>query len=194
MKWIIVVALAGFFSLAGCQNESRSDTLPLPVQEEGLTSPTSVPKVEPAIVKEDLSPLVEAETASPIEAAGKVVDRNGNADVLFVKAQLAGDGTWTFAVTVEHPDSGWEDYTDGWDVVLPDGTVVKRDSDSPFTRLLLHPHETEQPFTRSQSGIEILPSVEQVTVRAHDLVDGFGGIEVIVDLAAESGPDFEVVR
>lgn len=38
------------------------------------------------------------------------------------------------------------------------------------------------------------PDVTEVLVRAHDLVDGFGGREVVVDLARESGPDFEVER
>jgi hypothetical protein len=118
----------------------------------------------------------------------------GNADVLYVKAVLADDGTWTFHVTVSHPDTGWEDYADGWDVVAPDGTVLKPDPDSPFTRLLLHPHENEQPFTRSQSRVTIPPDVTQVRVRAHDLVDGFGGREVVVDLTVSSGADFEVVR
>lgn len=117
-----------------------------------------------------------------------------NADVQFVRAKQANDGTWTFSVTVLHPDTGWDDYADGWDVVLPDGSVVKPDPDSSFTRLLLHPHEGEQPFTRSQSGIVIPAGVEQVTVRAHDLVDGWGGKVVVVDLSQASGPDFEVMR
>jgi len=116
----------------------------------------------------------------------------GNADVLHVRAVQADDGRWTFHVTVEHPDTGWEDYADGWDVVAPDGTVFKPDPDSPFTRLLLHPHETEQPFTRNQSGIEIPEGVRQVRVRAHDLVDGYGGREVLVDLTVAQGEDFEV--
>ena len=59
---------------------------------------------------------------------------------------------------------------------------------------MLHPHEDEQPFTRSQSGITIPPDVTQVRVRAHDLVDGYGGREVVVDLTVPSGPDFEVER
>src|SRR5690606_18603150 len=83
-------------------------------------------------------------------------------------------GTWTFHVTISHPDTGWDDYADGWDVVLPDGTVIKPDSDSIFTRLLLHPHVNEQPFTQSQSGIIIPADVSYVTVRTHDPVDGFG--------------------
>jgi hypothetical protein len=115
-----------------------------------------------------------------------------NADVEHVRAVQTGADTWTFYVTVAHPDAGWEDYADGWDVVLPDGTVIKPNPDDPFTRLLLHPHENEQPFTRSQSGIVIPADVTEVRVRAHDLVDGWGGREVVVDLASESGENFEV--
>ena len=117
-----------------------------------------------------------------------------NADVEYVRAVEGTGGKWTFHVTVRHPDTGWEDYADGWDVLAPDGTVLKPDPDSPFTRLLLHPHEDEQPFTRSQRGIAIPPGVDQVRVRAHDLVDGYGGREIMVDLTSQSGTDFEVVR
>jgi hypothetical protein len=118
----------------------------------------------------------------------------GNADVTYVKTVRAADGTWTFHVTVNHPDTGWENYADGWDVLTPDGTVLKPDPESPFTRLLLHPHVGEQPFTRSQSSIAIPEDVTQVRVRAHDLVDGYGGREVIVDLTASSGTGFEVIQ
>lgn len=117
-----------------------------------------------------------------------------NANVTYVRAIENSAGTWTFHVTVAHPDTGWEDYADGWDVVLPDGMVITPDATSDFTRLLLHPHENEQPFTRSQSGIIIPENVTQVTVRAHDLVHGYGGEEVIVFLTEASGEDFEVVR
>lgn len=122
------------------------------------------------------------------------VSSAADADVLNVRAVQTGSDTWTFHVTVAHPDTGWEDYADGWDVMLPDGSVIKPDPNSPFTRLLLHPHENEQPFTRSQSNIVIPPDVTEVTVRAHDIVDGFGGREVIVDLTAEAGDSFTVER
>jgi hypothetical protein len=125
---------------------------------------------------------------------GETVSSAANADVVYVRAVQTDGQTWTFDVTVEHPDSGWDDYADGWDVVLPDGTVIKPNPDDPFTRLLLHPHENEQPFTRSQAGIVIPPEVKQVTVRAHDLVDGWGGREVVVDLMVLAGVDFEVKR
>ena len=116
-----------------------------------------------------------------------------NADVTYVRAVQSPDGTWTFHVTVTHPDTGWQDYADGWDVLLPDGTVLKPDPDSPFTRLLLHPHEAEQPFTRSQSNIVIPKNITQVTVRAHDLVDGFGGKEITVDLTVSKGENYEII-
>lgn len=118
----------------------------------------------------------------------------GNADVVAVRAVESSDGSWTFYVTVAHPDTGWEDYADGWDVVTPEGQVLDPDLSTPFTRLLLHPHENEQPFERSQSGIVIPADVTQVTVRAHDIVDGFGGEEVVVDLTQAEGENYSVER
>jgi len=122
------------------------------------------------------------------------ISKGANADVTFVRLVLAEDGTWTFHVTVAHPDTGWDDYADGWDVITPDGTVLKVNPNDPFTRLLAHPHETEQPFTRSQSGITIPDGITQVLVRAHDILDGFGGQEIAIDLEKDSGPGFEVER
>lgn len=125
---------------------------------------------------------------------GTMPENAADADVINVRAVETSANTWTFHVTVEHPDTGWEDYADGWDVLLPDGTVIKPDESSPFTRLLLHPHENEQPFTRSQSNIIIPADVTQVTVRAHDIVDGFGGQEITVDLTVTGGEGFTVER
>ena len=111
----------------------------------------------------------------------------GEADVVDVSVQRTGENVFSFSVTVRHQDEGWDHYANKWDVVAPDGTVLG-------TRTLLHPHETEQPFTRSQSGINIPPSITQVRVRAHDIVDGFGGQEILIDLEKDSGPGFEVER
>ena len=99
----------------------------------------------------------------------------GEADVVGVKATPAGDGTWRFDVSVRHADAGWDHYADKWDVVAPDGTVLG-------TRTLLHPHETEQPFTRSLSGVAIPEGITEVTVRAHDSVHGYGGVEMTYSL------------
>ena len=99
----------------------------------------------------------------------------GEADVVAVKYEQGSDGTYTFHVTVRHDDTGWDHYADKWEVAGPDGTVYGE-------RVLLHPHETEQPFTRSQSGIAIPDDVTEVTVRAHDKVHEWGGKEMTVEL------------
>ncbi len=94
----------------------------------------------------------------------------GEADVLDVKVLKKSAGTYDFEATVRHADTGWDHYADKWDVVAPDGAVLG-------TRVLLHPHEGEQPFTRSLTGLRIPAGVDRVTVRAHDKVHGYGGGE-----------------
>jgi len=134
-------------------------------------------------------------TATPEDILTEISNpKTGNADVTQVRVVQQPDGSWTFHVTVSHPDTGWEDYADGWDIVTLGGMIINPDPDTPFTRLLLHPHVNEQPFTRSQSGIEIPEDVTKVLVRAHDLVDGYGGKVIEVDLTKSSGPGFEVER
>jgi len=100
------------------------------------------------------------------------------AAVLDATLTPSGDGTWRIEVTVEHADEGWDHYADAWEVLAPDGTVLA-------TRTLLHPHETEQPFTRSLSGIAIPDHVVGVTIRAHDGVHGYGGPELTVGMPRE---------
>jgi len=99
----------------------------------------------------------------------------GEADVLAVQALPEGEGRWRFNVTVAHADEGWDHYADKWEILTPDGTVLG-------TRMLLHPHESEQPFTRSLGGVAVPAGIEQVTVRAHDSVHGLGGAEAAVAL------------
>jgi hypothetical protein len=126
-------------------------------------------------------------TTLPTATSGPADEPVTFADVLFVLATIKPDGSWTFEVTVQHEDTGWEHYADRWEVLTLDGEVLA-------TRVLAHPHVEEQPFTRSQSGIVIPEGVNEVRVRAHDLVHGYGGREVIVDLTLEQGEDFEVMR
>ncbi len=92
----------------------------------------------------------------------------GEADVVDVAIRRSADATFAFDVTVRHDDTGWEHYANKWEVVAPDGTVLG-------TRVLHHPHETEQPFTRSLSGIKIAATIKSVTLRAYDSQHGAGG-------------------
>lgn len=91
-----------------------------------------------------------------------------------VKTTRSGD-TWRFDVTIRHPDSGWDHYADGWRVLDMDGTELGM-------RVLHHPHETEQPFTRSLTGIAIPDGTTQVQVQARCSVDGWNTGATIVAL------------
>ncbi len=73
------------------------------------------------------------------------------------------------SVTLAHPDTGWDHYADGWRIESEDGTVIG-------TRELLHPHETEQPFTRSLS-VGDLPE-GPLFIRAKCSVDGWSDTRV----------------
>ena len=141
-----------------------------------------------------ISALTSCATSPSQQETTPSQEKHGNADVIFVNVIENREGSWTFQVTVSHPDTGWDDYADGWDVVLSDETVVKPDTSAKFTRTLLHPHVDEQPFTRSQSDIIIPIEVSTVRVRAHDIIDGYGGQEIIVDLDADEGNGFQVER
>jgi len=98
----------------------------------------------------------------------------GEADVVRVEVDRSGS-SYRFNVTVQHSDEGWQHYADKWDIVGPDGKILA-------TRVLYHPHVSEQPFTRSLSGVEIGAGISSVIIRAHDLVHGYGGLEMAVEL------------
>jgi hypothetical protein len=50
------------------------------------------------------------------------------------------------------------------------------------SRVLYHPHENEQPFTRSLSGVMIPADIRQVKIRARDSVHGYSADEFLVDI------------
>lgn len=91
-----------------------------------------------------------------------------------VQARQSGD-QWRFDVSILHPDSGWDHYADGWQVLAPDGTRLGY-------RELAHPHETEQPFTRSLSGVSIPANITSVSIQARCSVDGWTSEMFIVPL------------
>ena len=91
-------------------------------------------------------------TAAPAWAEAPVVE-----NVVFANGR--------FDVTLSHPDTGWDHYADGWRVELADGRVLG-------TRVLGHPHVSEQPFTRS-SQIDVPAGVTEVFIRASCNLDGW---------------------
>ncbi|MDA2925157.1 hypothetical protein MYX65_11010 [Acidobacteria bacterium AH-259-L09] len=99
----------------------------------------------------------------------------GEADVLRVEVSCSTDSVCSFSVTVKHDDDGWEHYANKWEVLSPEGETIA-------VRELTHPHDDEQPFTRSLDNVAIPEGVVEVRVRAHDSVHAYGGKEVTVRL------------
>ena len=97
------------------------------------------------------------------------------AQVTHVTASQKPDGDWCLAATVRHNDQGWDHYADGWEVIDFQGKRLG-------FRRHAHPHDQEQPFTRSQCNIEIPKHTTQVIVRAKCNKHGFGGKPFILEL------------
>lgn len=78
-------------------------------------------------------------------------------------AKLSGN---RLSVTLSHPDSGWDHYADGWEVLTADGTRLG-------LRELAHPHVDEQPFTRALGGLVIPEGTKTLLIRARCNTDGW---------------------
>lgn len=107
---------------------------------------------------------------SPLVYAGEV-------SIVDVSVECANH--CTFSVTLEHADQGWDHYANQWDVLTLDGKLLK-------SRVLHHPHEQEQPFTRSLSGVVVPVGESQVKIRARDSRHGYSDQEFIVDIPGRS--------
>ena len=99
----------------------------------------------------------------------------GEADVLEVNVIPSAGNSFTFEVTVQHADEGWDHYADAFEIVALEGEVLA-------VRTLYHPHVNEQPFTRSLNNLSIPYSIDRVVVRARDSQHGYGGAEIEVEL------------
>ncbi len=89
-------------------------------------------------------------------------------DVVDATAMSRSDGTWDFSATISSPYDSPDRYADAWRIVGPDGTVLG-------VRELLHDHASEQPFTRSLTGVAVDASIEVVTIEGRDQMNGWGG-------------------
>ncbi len=82
----------------------------------------------------------------------------------------AAPNTFSMGATVRHNDQGWDDYAD---TIVFEGAKNGR-------RPLAHPHDDEQPFTRSKSGVR---ADGPVRVYALDNVRSGDGSAIIVDFS-----------
>lgn len=92
-----------------------------------------------------------------------------------VEISVEDDDTYTLDVTISSPYDTPDRYADGWRVLDADGAELG-------TMRLGHDHANEQPFTRTQVGLEIPAEVAEVTVEGHDSKNGYGGATQTVDV------------
>lgn len=96
-------------------------------------------------------------------------------DVIAVELRPTGDRVFDVSVTISSPYDTPERYADGWRVLDPAGNVLG-------AHTLMHDHANEQPFTRTQRGLEIPTGIAQVTVEGRDQANGFGGGTITLDV------------
>ncbi|MDF1802331.1 hypothetical protein [Thalassovita sp.] len=76
------------------------------------------------------------------------------------------DMGWRISVTLLHPDAGWDHYANGWEILDTAGHRLGY-------RELMHPHDHEQPFTRSLSNVMLPDGTREVFIRARCSDDGW---------------------
>lgn len=122
------------------------------------------------------TPVVEATAAPSAPASAEEADKVQRfPEILDVSVTRNSVGTFDIAVTISSPYDTPQRYADGWRVVAPDGTLLGEHT-------LTHDHASEQPFTRTQFGVEIPASITTILIEGRDKQYGFGGTIVTVPL------------
>lgn len=107
-------------------------------------------------------------------------------DVEIVKVMIEPSAhRWTFHVTLKHDDKGWEHYADGWRIVDSDGNELGY-------RKLWHPHENEQPFTRSLANVLVPKEKNIIYIEAHDKVHGWSKQRVKINMKEKKGSRYQI--
>ncbi len=195
MKLSIRVAMFALAALAAAACSSTADTADADAPVETADEPVETvdAEVDTGEATEDEAetetdtaeePVVEASTTTapsppPEPVTATTVHETTSddfPDILAAQATPTGDNSWRFDVTVSSTYDSPQRYADAWRVVGPDGTEYG-------IRVLTHDHAGEQPFTRSQSGIEIPADVTTVTIEGRDLANGWGGGFLQLDLS-----------
>lgn len=89
-------------------------------------------------------------------------------EILAAEATATAPRTFDISVTISSPYDSPERYADGWRLLTEDGETVAEHT-------LLHDHAAEQPFTRTQTGVDVDRAVGTLLIEPHDLVNGYGG-------------------
>ena len=114
-------------------------------------------------------------TASGSSGASTSTAQSVYPDVLAATLSAQGGDVYALEVTMSSQYDTADRYADGWRVLDADGTEIG-------TMQLTHDHANEQPFTRTQSGLQVPEGVEEITVEGHDQDNGYGGATVTLSV------------
>lgn len=114
------------------------------------------------------APTGESAAASTGESTADSTGEQRFPDVVGVEISGERSAGLSFAVTISSPYDSPERYADGIRVRSADGTVFGETT-------LTHGHASEQPFTRSVTGVKVPDGVTEVVVEARDQANGWGG-------------------
>jgi N-acetylmuramoyl-L-alanine amidase len=160
-----------------------------PAEAELYTDPAYLPTAAQAVTEavetflssEDTgSPIVATRIFNPQRGVGRDqcvepdLEKSLYPDVVDVTPLADGEG-YSFIVTMSSTYDSVERHADAWRVIGDDGVVYGMLE-------FAHENSTEQPVTRSLDEVVIPDTVNSVTVQGRDLVYGWGGKTVEVDL------------
>lgn len=109
------------------------------------------------------SPTNSTEISALATNSINTFDNNATVTAVIV---TGNNNNYSFNVSIKSPDKGCNQYADWWEVISEDGQLISR-------RILLHSHVNEQPFSRSQNGIQVSEN-QTVIIRAHMNNKGYG--------------------
>lgn len=80
-------------------------------------------------------------------------------EIVKAEAIVQPNQLFDIAVTIKHPDTGWDHFANEWVVIVDDDKEVAK-------RTLHHPHVKEQPFTRYLRDVQIPQDTKSIKVYA----------------------------
>lgn len=97
------------------------------------------------------------------------------ADVQIKRDSPDQPGIFHIKVTIEHEDTGWDDYVEAWEIFDPEGKLIG-------VRPFFEPELERAQTVSALSGVVIAEEIKTITVRARTYPNGFEGDPVEVQI------------
>jgi hypothetical protein len=97
------------------------------------------------------------------------------ADVQIKRDNPEQSGIFHIRVTIEHEDTGWDDYVEAWEIYGPDGKIMG-------VRPFFEPELEQQQTVSALAGVVIPEDIKTVTIRARTHPVGLVGDPVEIQI------------